>query len=287
MNSVSVVRCYAYSIDLLYPDLAISNGIKSDENHKYVSNYTGSLLDAVKTMSNGIKLDNIYYRYPDSSMDILSDVSLFIPASSSVAIIGTSGAGKTTLVDIILGILKPSSGYIKVDNVDIYENLANWQAQIGYIPQTIYLSDDTIRSNVAFGSDYDDIDDERVWDALEKAQLKSFVKALPEGYDTLIGENGVRLSGGQRQRIGIARALYRDPSVLVLDEATSALDSNTEAEIMRVVRTIQKESNKTVIIIAHRMSTIQNSDYCFKIEKGILTRTTVSQYDIHSDIDYP
>lgn len=189
---------------------------------------------------------------------------MIIPKNKSVAFIGPSGAGKTTLADIILGILEPVKGKILVDQKDVYSNLKSWHQKIGYIPQNIYLMDDTIRNNIAFGISDKEIDDTRVREALKEAQLCEYVESLEQGVNTFIGERGIRLSGGQRQRIGIARALYSNPEILVLDEATSALDSETEKAIMEAMNLLQ--GNKTLIIIAHRLTTIQNCDYIYEIK---------------------
>ena len=201
----------------------------------------------------GVTVEHVSYHYPDSDVEVLHDISLEIPKGKTVALIGPSGAGKTTLADIILGLLPPVSGVVRMDQHNVYENLRSWREKLGYIPQSIYLSDDTIRNNVAFGIYEAQIDDNAIWKALEKAQLKEFVQGLENGLDTYVGDRGVRLSGGQRQRIGIARALYHDPEILVLDEATSALDSSTEQAVMESIESLQ--GLKTMIIIAHRLTT--------------------------------
>lgn len=212
-----------------------------------------------------IRVENMAFTYPDVEEPVLSHVNVTIPKNTSVAFIGPSGAGKTTMVDLILGVLKPQEGKITVDGMDISESYRGWHDKIGYIPQTIYMLDDTIRNNIAFGKK-DGIDDEQIWAALRQAQLDDFVASLDEGLDTMIGEAGVRLSGGQRQRIGIARALYRKPEVLVLDEATSALDSETEAAVMEAIDSLQ--GKMTMLIIAHRLSTIKNCNIVYKVENG-------------------
>lgn len=216
-----------------------------------------------------ISVEHMTFTYPDTESPVLSDVNVTIPKNSSVAFIGPSGAGKTTMVDLILGVLKPQSGRVAVDGMDIAESYRGWHDKIGYIPQTIYMLDDTIRNNIAFGQAAE-IDDARIWDALHQAQLDDFVRSLDEGLDTMIGEAGVRLSGGQRQRIGIARALYRKPEVLVLDEATSALDTETEAAVMEAIDSLQ--GRMTMLIIAHRLSTIQNCDVVYQVENGAVCR---------------
>ena len=213
-----------------------------------------------------IRLENVTYRYSGSHADAVSDISIRIPHGSSVGIIGGSGAGKSTLVDIILGLLPPTTGGVYVDNVDVQNNTRAWQNLIGYVPQSIYLSDDTLRRNVAFGLPDESIDDASVSRALKVAQLDGFVAGLPAGADTFVGERGIRLSGGQRQRIGIARALYYDPSVLVLDEATSALDNETERDVMNAVNALHGQ--KTLIIVAHRFSTVSECDTLYRLEAG-------------------
>jgi ABC-type multidrug transport system fused ATPase/permease subunit len=215
-----------------------------------------------------IELSQISYTYPASAEAALKDISLTIQRGESVGFIGTSGAGKSTLVDILLGLLTPDTGKVRVDGQDIQTNLRNWQDQIGYVPQSIFLTDDTLRSNVAFGLPTDQIDEAAIWRAIYSAQLEQFVKELPLGLDTLVGERGVRLSGGQRQRIGIARALYHDPAVLVLDEATSALDTATESAVMDAVRALH--GHKTLIIVAHRLSTIEHCDQFYRLERARL-----------------
>ena len=175
-----------------------------------------------------------------------------------------SGAGKSTMVDILLGLLHAQEGEITCDGTNIFKNYESWLAQIGYIPQSIYLVDESIRDNIAFGIDEDLIDDKRIWNILEEAQLKEFVEGLPEGLDTTIGDRGIRLSGGQRQRIGIARALYHDPEILVFDEATSALDNDTEAAVMEAINSFH--GRKTMIIIAHRLNTIEKCDMIYRVE---------------------
>ena len=217
----------------------------------------------------GVTVEHVSYHYPDSDVEVLHDISLEIPKGKTVALIGPSGAGKTTLADIILGLLPPVSGVVRMDQHNVYENLRSWREKLGYIPQSIYLSDDTIRNNVAFGIYEAQIDDNAIWKALEKAQLKEFVQGLENGLDTYVGDRGVRLSGGQRQRIGIARALYHDPEILVLDEATSALDSSTEQAVMESIESLQ--GLKTMIIIAHRLTTIKNADLVYEVSGGNVT----------------
>lgn len=213
-----------------------------------------------------IELKGITYSYPNSDKIVLQNADMVIPVGKSVGIMGTSGVGKTTAVDILLGLLQPQKGQVLVDGVDIQKNYAGWLSHIGYIPQMIFLLDDTIRANVAFGIPEEEIDDQKVRRALEEAQLGEFVRDLPQGLNTQIGERGVRLSGGQRQRIGIARALYPDPNVLIFDEATSALDNETEAALMESINSLH--GRKTMVIIAHRLQTIQGCDLVYRIEDG-------------------
>jgi ABC-type multidrug transport system fused ATPase/permease subunit len=223
---------------------------------------------------NALTLDRVDYHYPETEARALSGISLSIPWGTSVGFVGGSGAGKSTLVDVILGLLTPASGIVKVDGVDIQSNLRGWQDQIGYVPQSIFLTDDTLRRNIAFGLSPDQIDEAAVWRAIYAAQLVQFVDDLPQGLDTVVGERGVRLSGGQRQRIGIARALYHDPPVLILDEATSSLDTHTERGVMDAVRALQ--GDKTLIIIAHRLSTVEHCDHLFCLERGMVIEEGVA-----------
>jgi len=216
-----------------------------------------------------IRVEDVSFHYPGTEKHVFAHVSLSIPKNKSVAFIGPSGQGKTTLADIILGLLHPQTGAVLVDGVDIREAMHAWNRKIGYIPQTISLLDASIRDNILFGIQEEEDEEGRLEKALEEAQLKEFVDTLEEGIDTVIGEGGVRLSGGQRQRIGIARALYHNPEVLVLDEATSALDNDTEAAVMEAIDYLA--GSKTLIIIAHRLSTIRNCDLVYRIEGGKVT----------------
>jgi ATP-binding cassette, subfamily B, bacterial PglK len=213
-----------------------------------------------------IDLINITYRYPGASAAALQNLSLTVKKGESVGLIGSSGSGKSTTVDLVLGLLTPSCGQISVDRRDIQTCLRSWQDKIGYVPQSIYLTDDTLRRNIAFGLPSANIDDAAVQRAIKAAQLADFVDSLPMKLETVVGERGVRLSGGQRQRIGVARALYHDPPVLVLDEATSALDFETERGVMEAVSALK--GTKTILIIAHRLSTVERCDRLYKIEKG-------------------
>ena len=222
------------------------------------------------SLQKDIRLQHVSYKYPSGEKYVLEDAEMCIPVGKSVGIVGKSGAGKTTAVDILLGLLAPQEGQVLSDGVDVMCDYGEWLSHIGYIPQMIFMLDDSIRANVAFGMEPGDVSDEQVWRALEEAQLADFVRTLPEGIDTQIGERGVRLSGGQRQRIGIARALYTDPELLIFDEATSALDNETEAAIMESINSLH--GRKTMVIIAHRLQTIEGCDMVYRVEQGKIRR---------------
>lgn len=249
------------AIDAVYHDLKqideIEQSIKSKgENEKTLR------------IQKEIQIEKLSFKYPNTDNYVLKDISFHIEKNKSTAFIGPSGAGKTTLADIILGALEPTKGRVCVDGIDINEHMQGWHQNLGYIPQTIYLMDDTIRKNIAFGIPEKEIDEAKLWESLEQAQLKEFVENLEKKLDTEIGEAGVRLSGGQRQRIGIARALYHNPEILVLDEATSALDNETESAVMEAIDHLS--GSKTLIIIAHRLTTIRNCDVVYEIkDEGI------------------
>lgn len=213
-----------------------------------------------------LTISHVYYRYPNMDHYVLNDINLTISPQRFIGIIGASGAGKSTFVDVLLGLLKPERGQILFDGTDISLLGQEWNKRIGYVPQSIYLVDDDIRSNIAFGIEADQIDDEQVWRALELAQLASFVREQPKGLDSRVGERGVKFSGGQRQRVAIARALYHNPEILVLDEATAALDNETEKALMESIDAFQGE--KTLIVVAHRLTTIRNCDYIYEVSDG-------------------
>lgn len=220
-----------------------------------------------------VTLEHISFAYEPGRAPVIDDCSLTIKKGQTVALVGTSGAGKTTLVDLLLGLLTPDAGQIKVDGQPVGDRVRAWQRQIGYISQPVYMLNDTVLRNVAFGLFDHEIDEERIWAALEQAQLKETIEALPGQLMTEIGESGVKLSGGQRQRIGIARVLYHNPQILVFDEATSALDNETEAEITRAIELLSKQ--KTIVLIAHRLSTIQHSSVIFMLDHGkVIARGT-------------
>lgn len=214
-----------------------------------------------------IRIEGLCWKYENSDKIILDNLNLTIPKGVAIGLIGQSGAGKSTLADILLGLFVPQTGRIEIDGVNIADNLDKWRNTISYVPQTVFLRDDTIRNNIAFGIEESQIDDKKVERALEQAQLKSVVDELPDGIDTYMGERGIRFSGGQRQRVAIARALYNDPEILVLDEATAALDNETEAAVMEAIDALH--GHKTLIIVAHRLSTIQKCDKIYEIVDGI------------------
>lgn len=213
-----------------------------------------------------IEFQHLYWTYGSEESYVLKDLNLTIRKGESVAFIGKSGAGKSTLVDIILGLFVPQSGTFRIDGVDVSESKLGWSKLVGYVPQANYLLDDTIRHNIAFGIADSEIDDEKIWRAIEKAQLTEYINSLPEGLETAVGERGVRLSGGQRQRIVIARALYNEPAILILDEATSALDGETEAAVVSALEKLRGEL--TLIVVAHRLSTIKDCDHIYEITDG-------------------
>ena len=218
------------------------------------------------TLEKEIKLENITFAYPNTERKIFDKANMTIPVGKSIGVVGPSGSGKTTIVDVLLGLLRLPEGTITSDDRNIFDNYEAWLAHVGYIPQTIYMLDDTVRNNIAFGVKEEDIDDSRIWEVLEQAQMKQFVEELPEGLDARIGERGIRISGGQRQRLGIARALYHDPELLVFDEATSALDNDTETAIMEAIDMLHGQ--KTMVIIAHRLRTIENCDMIYEVKDG-------------------
>ena len=278
LPSVSKINNYANlivflkpSVDLIYRDIKDTEDMVNyeiaDESGNIIEiNDDGSQNKDTCYVADKISINNIVYRYPHTDRDVLNGISFEIPLGKSIGVIGESGSGKSTLADVILGILTPTSGTVMYGNMDVHKHPLKWSKKLAYIPQSIFLCDDTIRNNVAFGIDEDKIDDEKVWKALREAQLEQFVKSQPDGLDSMVGERGVRISGGQRQRIGIARALYDNPEILVLDEATSALDTGTESAVMEAIDKLS--GTMTLIIIAHRLTTIKNCDYVYKVENG-------------------
>jgi ABC-type bacteriocin/lantibiotic exporter with double-glycine peptidase domain len=281
-NAIPVISLYVYAGYRLIP--AFQQIYYSFTLIAFVEPSLNKLLDDIKnlkpfnlsqnqdtlSLKTAITLKNIYYNYPNTSRPVLKNISLTIPAKSKVGIVGTTGCGKTTIVDIILGLLEAQKGILKVDNEAITKkNSRAWRKCVGYVPQHIYLSDDTIAANIAFGIEPKYINKKQVIKASKIAKLHNFViNELPKKYQTIIGERGVRLSGGQRQRIGIARALYHNPKVLVLDEATSALDNRTEKYVIDALNNLDKDM--TVILIAHRINTLRFCDIIFEVNKGRL-----------------
>lgn len=260
-------------LDYLYDNL--NESMKMDVNGSVtgLDGKTGEQKPEL-TLQDRIVLDHITYAYPNTDKNIFTDAHMEVKKGQSVGIMGPSGAGKSTIVDILLGLLHIQGGSITCDGRNIFDNYPSWLARIGYIPQSIYLIDESIRDNIAFGIDGDKIDDQRIWEVLEEAQLKEFVEELPEGLDTTIGDRGVRISGGQRQRLGIARALYHNPEILVFDEATSALDTDTEKAVMDAINSFH--GRKTMVIIAHRLNTIAKCDVIYKVEDEKITETILS-----------
>jgi ATP-binding cassette, subfamily B, bacterial PglK len=279
MSAIGTLRNSSYSLNKLYFDLKELETNQLD-NRKYIQKLyqsdskvtIGQSTQTPKiTFRNDIVLNRINYSYPNVSENALHNVSLTLKKGQSIALIGKSGAGKTTLVDVILGLLIPNHGDIKVDGVSIYDNLRHWQNMIGYIPQSIFLMDDTIEKNVAFGVPDEQIDSQKLQRAIQVAQLEQLISQLPDGIKTAVGERGVRLSGGQRQRIGIARALYHQREILILDEATSALDNETENLISEAIRSLSR--TKTLILIAHRLSTVEHCDRIYVLERGRIVKS--------------
>ena len=267
-SRINAIIYYQLCLQGAYDNLREANKFE-EELKELRSQNTKSASEAEKNIqfSNELKIDKVAWKYQNAKADVLTNVSICINKGEAVAFIGSSGSGKTTLADIILGLLKPQKGTVEVDGIDVFSIPHQWARIIGYVPQSVFLIDDTVRRNVAFGLDEKDISDEKIWGALGQAQLKEFVESLPLGLDTIVGERGIKFSGGQRQRIAIARALYEDPDILVLDEATSALDNETETAVMESIDALQ--GSKTLIIVAHRLTTIRNCDRIYEITDGI------------------
>ncbi len=273
LAAIGQMQAGGYALDMLYADLinfSKSSAIKSD-SVLTIPFSSGKQSNEVMAFSNTIDLKNVTYYYPDSEKAALNNISLSIKKGKVIAFIGKSGAGKTTLVDVILGLLESIEGDILVDDVSIYNNLRSWQNLMGYIPQSIFLIDDSIERNIAFGVPDNLIDSEKLNRAIHSAQLTNLIEQLPDGIKTSVGERGVRVSGGQRQRIGIARALYHEREILVLDEATAALDNETESLVTEAVKSLS--GNKTIIIIAHRLTTIEHCDYVYVMDKGQIVKS--------------
>ena len=288
VQAIAQVRNFSYVVDRLYFDLKeIEKQQQEIDDSLATSNITNlaskSSNQSVMPFSHKLSLQNIIYQYPEVSTKAISDISFDIYKGQSIGLIGKSGSGKTTLVDIILGLLYPKSGDIQVDDVSIYQNLRAWQNLIGYIPKSIFLTDETIEKNIAFGVPDHLIDRTRLEKAIQSAQLEELMKQLPQGLKTEVGERGVRLSGGQRQRVGIARALYHEREILVLDEATSALDNETEQLVNESIKSLS--GTKTMIIIAHRLSTVEHCDRLYLLGQGkILKAGTYQEVVVNPEI---
>ena len=247
----------------------------SKDNSYIKNNYLPKDLSTPLKFQKEINLTNLSFSYPIRKEFVLSKISMTIKKGDFVGIIGETGSGKSTLINVLTGLLKPSEGKVEVDELNINANLTEWHKKIGYVPQSVYLIDDTIRKNIAFGLREDDIDDNSVKQAAEKASLNKFLDSLPDGSETIVGEKGIRISGGQQQRIGIARALYRDPEILILDEATSSLDQSTEKKIMDSIQFLKRK--KTLIIVTHRLSTVDKCDKIFFINEGKILKQGLSK----------
>ena len=258
--------------NLAYQEPMVDKMIENLNGMQVAELDTNDSKDRIAPLNKQFGLSHIYYHYPNADEDsyVLEDASMTVHKGESIGIMGPSGAGKTTAIDVLLGLLRPQKGVVTIDGTDITLDRKDWLGQIGYIPQSIFMLDGDILENVAFGIDKDKVDEKQVWQVLEEASLDVFVKSLPEGLHTQLGERGIRLSGGQRQRIGIARALYTDPSILIFDEATSALDNETEKAIMESVNHLH--GHKTMVIIAHRLTTIEDCDHVYEVKDKKITK---------------
>ena len=262
------IAFYESALDYIYENVDTEDLRRQEE--KDIPGLTEKTISPV-TLKKEIRLSDITFSYPNTDKKIFDRADMVIPVGKSIGVVGASGAGKTTIVDVLLGLLQLQGGTITSDGKSIFDNYGSWLSHVGYIPQSIYMLDDSIRNNIAFGIKEEDIDDARVWDVLEQAQMKQFVEELPDKLDSQIGERGVRISGGQRQRLGIARALYHDPELLIFDEATSALDTDTETAIMEAIDILHGQ--KTMVIIAHRLRTIENCDMIYEVKDGKIQMT--------------
>ena len=251
------IRTFIHTVGPVYADF---KSLGKEEN--ILENENETLLP----FNHVISINDIEYTYPNTEQPSVKDISLQIKKGEAIGFVGSSGAGKTTLVDILLGLLKPQNGKIEVDGIDVFNDIRAWQKNIGYIPQSIFLADNTIKRNIAFGIEDDEIEDTKLWDAIKAAQLDTLIGELPAGLETEIGERGVRLSGGQRQRMGIARALYHNPQILIMDEATSALDNITEKYVVEAIERLK--GDRTIITIAHRLTTVKNCDCLYLMKDG-------------------
>ncbi len=260
LSNLQAVKYGFASVEFLLIEFDKISGYRKIENNINTSfNFDKSIL-----------IENISYSYPNTHTNVIDKINLEIPANSFIGIIGESGSGKSTFIDILIGFLHPSSGKITIDNVDIHKSASQWMSNIGYVPQTIYLSDSSLRNNIAFGLNDEEIDEDKIWEVLEKTELLNFVKSLSNGLDTNVGEQGSKLSGGQRQRIGIARALYRNPKLIIFDEGTSALDVETEKSIIKSI--LKFKNKKTIIMIAHRHSTLAECDVIIEFKESKINK---------------
>ena len=265
------IRVARDAVSRLHRDLMLQKRFYNEpEKNTQKTQTTTSDSNVCRESFQDIELQNLSFRYPNSILDALQYISLEIHAGESVGLIGPSGAGKTTLVDILLGLLEPKHGSIRYNRKPLHQNLPSWQAQVAYLPQQVFLIDNTLRRNVALGAEDEDIDEIRLSEALGKARLVDLVEQLPLGVETLLGERGARISGGQRQRIALARAFYHDRNVLVMDEATSELDHETECEIIEEIKHLKGKI--TTIVIAHRLTTVQHCDRIYRLKQGKIVK---------------
>lgn len=273
ISCINKIRYNSHSLDVLYSELKEIETIKHSNSYRQNPKINSKKVDFKEEIS----IENLVYQYPHGKTNALDGIALRIKKGQSIGLIGKSGSGKTTLVDVLMGLLTPQSGDITVDGVSVYSNLREWQNLIGYVPQSIFLIDDTLERNVAFGVPDNLIDRQKLQKAIKAAQLSEVVENLPMGCQTIVGERGVLLSGGQRQRVGIARALYHEKEILVFDEATAALDNETENLITEATKTLSR--SKTIIIIAHRLSTIEHCDCIYRINEG-----RISQFGSYQEV---
>jgi ATP-binding cassette subfamily C protein len=279
VSAYTDIRYHAYAIDPIYNDLKLLEKeaeLKLKKEKKMDS--------SPYPFTDVIICENVSYSYPQGNVQAVREINLKIPRGAVIGLVGPSGAGKTTLVDILLGLLEPQQGRVLVDGQNIFADVRRWQISLGYIPQFIHLNDDTIRRNIAFGLPDDEINDAQVWQALRAAQLETLIDELPNGLDTVVGERGVRLSGGQRQRIGIARALYHNPQMLIMDEATSALDNITEKYVIEALEKLR--GDRTIIIIAHRLTTVRNCDVIYLMNEGNIVEQGSYEYLLEQSSEF-
>jgi ATP-binding cassette, subfamily B, bacterial PglK len=271
ISCISVIRYNIHSLDSLYAELKEAEEFESQNGEFNTLPAYQSLPQPKLSFQSQIKIENLVYKYPNAQTDALDCISLTIEKGHSIGLIGKSGSGKTTLVDVLMGLLSPQSGDILLDGISVKNKIRAWQNLIGYVPQSIFLIDDTLERNIAFGVPDNQIDRQKVQAAVQAAQLSEVIERLPMGLNTAVGERGVLLSGGQRQRVGIARALYHEKEILVFDEATAALDNETENLITDATKALS--GSKTIIIIAHRLSTIEHCDRIYRLEQGCITQS--------------